>query len=125
MTARDEASVQLAGLVARALTGESVELGAVRSVRELGAALQDAGWGSGRLVELRDGRQAAGLAWPFALTTVERGEVGAAQLQSAIQIVLDELGVVPRSRVRDRDAPLSARDRALLADRPPHHGSVG
>ncbi|MDI9629125.1 MAG: hypothetical protein QM286_11385 [Acidobacteriota bacterium] len=125
MTARDEASAQLAGLVAQALTGESVELGAVRSVRELGAALQDAGWGSDRLVELRDVRQAAGLAWPFALTTVERGEVGAAQLQSAIQIVLDELGVVPRSRVRDRDAPLSARDRALLADRPPHHGSVG
>lgn len=125
MTARDEASAQLAGLVAQALTGESVELGAARSVRELGAALQDAGWGSDRLVELRDVRQAAGLAWPFALTTVERGEVGAAQLQSAIQIVLDELGVVPRSRVRDRDAPLSARDRALLADRPPHHGSVG
>ena len=125
MPARDVASAQLAGLVAQALTGESVELGAVRSVRELGAALQDAGWGSDRLVELRDVRQAAGLAWPFALTTVERGEVGAAQLQSAIQIVLDELGVVPRSRVRDRDAPLSARDRALLADRPPHHGSVG
>jgi len=125
MTARDEASAQLTGLVARALTGESVELGAARSVRELGAALQDAGWGSDRLVELRDSRRAAGLAWPFALTTVERGGVGAAQLQSAIQIVLDELGVVPRSRVRDRDAPLSARDRALLADRPPHHGSVG
>ena len=44
---------------------------------------------------------------------------------SVAREVLDDLGIVPRAMVRDWDAPLSARDRALLADRPPHHGNVG
>ena len=125
MAGPDEGSVRVAGLVARALTGEPIELGAVRSAGELAAALQDAGWDVGRLVELRDRRRAAGLAWPFVLTAAERGAVGAAQLHSMVQLVLDDLGIVPRAMVCDWDAPLSARDRALLADRPPHHGNVG
>ena len=98
MAAPDEGSVRVAGLVARALTGEPIELGAARSAGELGAALQDAGWDVGRLVELRDRRRAAGLAWPFVLTAAERGAVGVVYVNTAEDEVRSPISGTSTSR---------------------------
>ena len=124
MTPADAADL-LANLVGRALTGEALQLPEASTAQALARSLEDSGWDAARLMELRQARHAAAEPWPFVLTAADRGPVGPAQLHAAVSAVLAELGISPRSRVRDRDAPLSARDQALLAERPPHHGNVG
>lgn len=115
----------LGSMVARALTGRSLDLGSATSPATMVAELGAAGWGAAELIELRDRRHAAGEPWPFVVTSADRGTVGAAQLHSAVSAVLNELGVGSSTRLRNQHVPRSARDEALLADRPPHHGAVG
>ena len=115
----------LAGLVGRALTGRPVPLPPVAAVPQIASALCAAGWSGDRLGAIRAARLGAGQPWPFPLTAAERGDIGAAQLHSAVQAVEAELGLGPVVRLRDRHVEPDARDRALQAERPPHHGSVG
>lgn len=115
----------VAGLVRRALTGEDVEAGSDTDPAQIAAGLLASDWDATRLIRLRDARWADGQGWPLHIPPADRGEVGAAQLHTIIRAVLDEIGVAPTPQLRDRSTPLSQHDRALLADRPPHHGSVG
>lgn len=64
--------------------------------------------------------------WPNFVPASQRGELGAAQFQAAVDEVVTWLRerYVPRP-VRKRDQPLSDSDRRLMQDSPPHHGSVG
>ncbi len=116
-------------LVVRCLTGEDALAGspAARSAHPatIAAGLQAAGWPAERMVTVRDARQAAGLGWPQLVPAEERGGIGAAQLLAVCRAVLVLLGIGPESRLRDRAQELSPHDRALMADRPPHHGTVG
>lgn len=118
----------LAGLIARSLTGEQVLVGEAAELSgpaEIAAALVAAGWPVERVLGVRDQRADAGLGWPVLVPADERGGWGLAQLHAVSQLVLDELGGAPPARVRAADQPLSTHDRALIADRPPHHGTVG
>lgn len=118
----------LGGLVARCLTGEPALVGPAAQLvepSEIAAALAEAGWSPERLLGVRDERQAAGLGWPMLMPADERGDWGLAQLHASSRLVIAELGLTSPARVRAGGEPLSPRDRALLADRPPHHGTVG
>lgn len=118
----------LGELVARSLTGTDQLSGAealLSEPAEIATVLRRCGWTSERLMALRDERQHAGLGWPAVIPLDERGQWGMAQLHAACQQVAAELGVVPQTRQRDHGQPLSPRDRSLIAERPPHHGTVG
>lgn len=117
---------RLADLVGLSLTGATVSLaGRADDARSIARALLDAGWSAERLLALRDAELAEGRPWPAFISAVDRENVGAAQLHFATQAVLEELGVGPQVRLRDHRQPLSPGDRALMAERPPHHGAVG
>ena len=113
---------ELALLVGLALTGEELQLGPGASAQSVVAGLTAAGWDAERIARLRGERLAAGEQWPRPITAEKRGGVGAAQLHTATQAVIAALGIDAVPRTRDRSVQPDARDRALLADRPPHHG---
>lgn len=118
----------LGGLVARCLTGADVLAGDAAEAREptqIAAGLAAAGWPPERLAHVRDARQAAGQVWPLLPSAEELGGWGLAQIHATTQQVLTELGLSPLAVVRTGGGPLSPRDRALMAERPPHHGTVG
>lgn len=121
---------ELAGLVARSLTGEdalpstSPGSGATRPP-QIAEALVAAGWSSERIAAVREASSQAGRPWPLPVPAPLRGSVGAAQLLTASRAVAEQLGVGAEVRLRDSSVPLSPRDRALLTERPPHHGNVG
>lgn len=115
--------MSLASLIIESLTDEHVtvdQLGAQDIVNQL----VELGWDAERLQAARDASLASGQRWPRFIPAARRGEVGAAQLNAATAEVLQLMGVGPHSRVRQAGEP-DARDRALMADRPPHHGTVG
>lgn len=122
-------SETLAGLVWEALTGQSdaplTVGGTTVRVDEVAARLGAAGWDRQRLAEHAAGERSAGRTWPKPIPVTRRGGIGAAQLAAAIRAVRERLGPVEEVRLRDSTQPLGVADRALLAERPPHHGSVG
>ncbi len=120
----------LAQLVALSLTGVEVFASDERQADQrdpgvIAKALRDAGWRVEDIAAVRDERRTAGQSWPVFVSAEARGGIGAAQLLAIDRAVLDALGATPDVRVRDSRAPTSPRDRVLMADRPPHHGSVG
>jgi len=114
----------LVALVSWALTGEEAP-GEDATPAGIVAALARSGWDAARITGDRDEQRAAGQAWPRLPDANRRAGVGSAQLHTVAQAVCHELGLDARPRVRDWTMPLSQHDRALLAERPPHHGSVG
>jgi hypothetical protein len=66
--------------------------------------------------------RAAG-SWPVAVPEELRRGLGAAQLAAALTALLTELGpLTTNARPVVADRALTADERRLLADRPPHHG---
>lgn len=126
---------ELACLIAWSLTGENALPAGVpgsgrpatdsSQLAQIAEALVAAGWNSQRIAAVRETSMEAGRSWPLAVPAEARGEIGAAQLLTASWAVAEELGVGAEVRLRDSSAPLSPRDRALMKDRPPHHGNVG
>lgn len=114
----------LVALVSWSLTGDQVP-GEEATPLGIVGALSRAGWDAGRIAGRRDRERAAGRPWPQLPDAQRRRGVGSAQLHALVLAVCGELRLGPRPRVRDWGMPLSQRDRALLAERPPHHGSVG
>lgn len=130
MTGIGSEGAGLAELVTLSLTGTRIpapidSASRAEDADSIARMLRDAGWSSTRLAELRDARHAAGQGWPMLVPAADRGDVGAAQLFSATQTVLELLGAGPQARLRDHHQPLGMRDKALQAERPPHHGAVG
>lgn len=62
--------------------------------------------------------------WPFQVPPDLRRGLGAAQYAAAWTALLADLGpLTPNARPVVTDRALTADERRLLADRPPHHGS--
>ena len=119
----------LARVVVQALSGQSVDLepGDVADLdHEISRLLDRAGLSIADLDAIRDERREAGLAWPFYVPAPDRHGIGAAQLKATLDAVISDLGVgVAPIAVRDGNQPKDAVDARLIAERPPHHGSVG
>ncbi|MDR1355202.1 MAG: hypothetical protein LBJ43_02870 [Propionibacteriaceae bacterium] len=113
--------------LAKSLTGELVALPTQRVSPEDAAAvaawLATAGWSSRRITALRDARRAAGNRWPLPVAANEYAG-SAAQFVSARAAVM-ALTAPAKVRLRDASTALTAGDARLLAEVPPHHGSVG
>lgn len=110
--------------IAFALTGADLELGdqPAPDLDVLVDQLGDQGWGAGTIAA--HAREAAAVGpWPHPIPDALRSGLGAAQLYAAIggaraRYGLEVLTVLPPSR---RTA-LTADERRLLADVPPHFG---
>jgi len=110
--------------LAFALTGVELPLGvqdrpdAPQLARDLAAA----GWPPPSIAEHARARLAAGEPWPHPIPDALRAGLGAAQLQAALGRVRDDLGLAALEHRRpSRRSVLTADERRLLADVPPHH----
>ena len=107
--------------LARALTGEVLPV--TGDAAGLVAELAGLGWDVERLAALREERMRRRLPWPFPVDLEVRRELGFARFDALLAWVRKELGLAgTRSRAQAPVRPLSADERRLLADRPPHWG---
>ncbi len=82
------------------------DLGGAQTVRQAVIAARDAG------------------TWPYEVPAELAEKLGAAQYAAAWTVVLTTLGpLTTNARPVVTDRALTAEERRLLADRPPHHGS--
>lgn len=123
-----------ASCVAFVLTGEFGVLGpdavvashAVLAPHELVEQLAAAGWNVEQIAALRDRVHAVGERWPIPLPSDVHAPGGAARFHAWVADVVAALGLDSHDGgVRDASQPQDAETRRLLADRPPHFGSVG
>lgn len=88
---------------------------------DLVAALSAAGVDRAQLETHKAERQAAGLPWPHPVPAELRPDIGAAQFFSALRQVTDDLEVHSWQVSGPAPTrPLTADERRLLADVPPH-----
>lgn len=105
----------------RALTGETLPVAG--DTADLAAELTRLGWDVERLTVLREERMRRRLPWPFPVDLEVRRKLGFARFDALLAQVRNELGLAgTRSRAQAPVRPLSADERRLLADRPPHWG---
>lgn len=89
--------------------------------RQVAEALTAAGWDRQRLADLVRERQTAEVPWPFPVAAEQRPGIGAAQFVSVLRQVTDHLDVHSWQHTGPApDRPLTADERRLLADVPPH-----
>lgn len=114
-----------AGL-AFALTGMELDLPASSGpdLELLMQQLAEAGWSSARLAELKQERYAAELPWPFPVPAPLRAGCGFAQFQAALTRAEELLGIRVGELAATPTRPLTEAERRLLADLPPHWGTI-
>lgn len=109
--------------IAWALVGEDVPLpvGDTPDVNRLPEQLAEMGWPADRVIA-RAGQAVAEGAWPFRVPADLRAGLGAAQLHAAIQAARTVYGLdVLSTRPPSRRTALTADERRLLDDVPPHY----
>ncbi len=113
----DQALAQALGL---ALTGESgiVDVSAADPLAGLAAS----GWSPERILAHAQTARASGEVWPHPVPEELRRLVGSARLFAVLQQVQRDLGVFGRSAAPARARALTADERRLLSEVPPHHG---
>ncbi|MFT3970884.1 MAG: hypothetical protein QM695_11565 [Micropruina sp.] len=113
----DSALAEAAGL---ALTGRSGVI-ATAGPDPLGV-LAEAGWGRDRIVAHAEAVIASGGVWPHPVPDELRAQVGSARLIALLQRLQADLGLFGRRAAPATDRPLTADERRLLHEVPPHHG---
>jgi hypothetical protein len=108
--------------LAQALTGSAPTLPAAQSSSDLLQALAALGWTKSAIRDRAQSAWAEGRPWPLPLPEAS-ARFGAARWQAALAELRQELDlsvtvVPPRPR-----RPLTADERRLLAERPPHYGA--
>lgn len=112
---------ELARAVGLALTGQADRLD--RITPDVLAALHDAGWDAERILAHAEAVLAAGGVWPHPVPEELRARVGSARLFAVLQRAQQELGMFGRAAAPAPRRPLTADERRLLNDVPPHHGT--
>lgn len=110
--------------VAWALTGEALDLvwSDAPAPEAVVAALEASGWPADRIAEHARSRTEAGLPWPHRIPDDLRGGLGAAQLYALLGRVRGLLGLDGlEARGPSSRTALTADERRLLAEVPPHH----
>lgn len=104
--------------LARALTGQ--ELPVSSAAGDLVGQLNRLGWHTDALASLREQRQLMGKPWPFPIPLEARREIGFARFDAALAQLRSELGLTGLQPSQAKPRELTADERRLLADRPPH-----
>lgn len=113
----DEALAQALGL---ALTGEpGVISGAATDVL---AGLTASGWTPARILSHAEAARASGVVWPHPVPADLRRLAGSARLFAVLQQVQRDLGVFGQPAAPAPARALTADERRLLGEVPPHHG---
>ncbi|QLQ14916.1 MAG: hypothetical protein HZY73_03340 [Micropruina sp.] len=118
--------MNLTEAVAFALTGDRLDLpdeAEPGGTAQLIAELARAGWEAGRIRAHADLCRQDGTPWPHPVAASQRPGIGAAQLSAALAAALDDLGLRGPARPPAPPRPLTADERRLLAEVPPHHGT--
>ena len=110
----------LAAAVGFALTGGTALIASVDP--DPLTALADAGWSTPRIVAHAEQVRAAGGVWPHPVPDELRAQVGSARLFALLQRLQVELGLFGRPAAPAAPRPLTADERRLLNEVPPHHG---
>ncbi|SDL43287.1 hypothetical protein [Tessaracoccus oleiagri] len=105
----------------RALTGETLPLTSPL-LEDLVGDLRDLGWGAEQLGLLRQARQESGEPWPFPVRRDVVAEVGFAVFHARLAALRDALGLTGLQTMQRASRALTAEERRLAADRPPHWG---
>jgi len=88
------------------------------------AWLAEHGWSIDQLQEHRAACQSAGVAWPHPLAAEQRQKISAARFAALMAEIRQAAGLVGPVRVRQSNVQMTAADRRLLQDVPPHHGAI-
>lgn len=112
---------ELARAVGLALTGRADRI--ERVAPDVLTALHDVGWDADRILAHAEAVVAAGEVWPHPVPDELRVRVGSARLFAVLQRVQQELGMFGRVSAPAPRRPLTADERRLLGEVPPHHGS--
>lgn len=113
-------------LLAFALTGENLPLtGDIGAADRFLARLDSAGWPARRIRDQAHSRWDEDAAWPYPLAPGRLHGIGAAQWYAALTRVRRQLGLDVVRQPPSQRTELTAEERRLLADVPPHHGPVG
>ncbi|MFT4293888.1 MAG: hypothetical protein QM582_00565 [Micropruina sp.] len=110
----------LAEAVGVALTGQRLD--PAGEVADPLAALAAAGWDQDRIAAHAAEVLAAGGVWPHPVPEELRARVGSARLLAVLQRIQLDLGRFGRASRPAPPRPLTADERRLLNEVPPHHG---
>ncbi|WGT46755.1 hypothetical protein [Tessaracoccus lacteus] len=110
---------KLASALARALTGQQIELTLEVPVAE---ALARAGFDAVALGALRRERQHARQPWPFEVPIADLRAVGFARFDAALAALRRDLGLTGLEPATPAHRRLNRDEQRLVADRPPHWG---
>lgn len=106
--------------------GGALDIGVVTEPQQLLSRLADAGWDPVRIADVASQCRNNSVRWPFESENLADMGVGAAQFHAWVQACVRLLELdATNAGVRHATQALDAEDRRLLAERPPHHGSVG
>ena len=111
----------LVAALTQALTGDPISAGGP-DVQQLTATLADAGWTPDRVRAHALATLADGDVWPHPVDRADLDELGPARFFSALTELRKLLGVwTLETRPPSRRTTLTADERRLLAEVPPHH----
>ena len=107
--------------LAYALLGPPIRELAESGVPRVAQLLADLGGPAAVRAQVIDAREAG--PWPYEVPAELRAGLGAAQYAAAWRALVDALGpLTTNARPVVTDRALTADERRLIADRPPHHG---
>ncbi|MDR1449725.1 MAG: hypothetical protein LBI84_05930 [Propionibacteriaceae bacterium] len=109
--------------LAAALTGADLDLPAVGSAASLVDALAERGWTAEAIAGQARAAWASGAGWPYPADAAALARFGAARWEAALSDLRGRLGLAVAVQPPSRRTRLSADERRLLAEVPPHHGS--
>jgi len=110
---------RLASALARALTGQPIELTGELPVAE---ELARIGFDGATLGDLRRERQYAREPWPFEVPITDLRAVGFARFDAALAALRRDLGLTGLEPATPAHRRLNRDEQRLVADRPPHWG---
>lgn len=105
--------------LALALTGQQLPLTAVdlpAAVREL----NELGWDSQKLAQVRKQQQHEQLPWPFKVPLEVRKEIGFARFAAQLAALRELLGITGLEAKVRSDRAWSEQEKQLASERPPH-----
>ncbi|MDR2931457.1 MAG: hypothetical protein LBV06_11230 [Propionibacteriaceae bacterium] len=115
----------ISSLLAYALTGQEFALESCPDVDCVLAELEDRGWSQAAIADQARQAWSTGQTWPYPIDTDQFATLSAARWYAWLIQARDRLDLAVEHRGPSHRTTLTDAERRLLAEVPPHHGSVG